>query len=96
MTPYSAHVVMRMNLRYGRCAETTSVLSRRHSAVRAARNSDFGHLPQIEHFVDLILGKNLLPLHQITNQYVLLHRLLAELGGAGVADLRSQRSCESR
>src|SRR5687767_15673489 len=98
MTPYSAHVVMRMNLRYGEVSETTSRsetsdLGHRRSVTGHRRprpdvlssgssgaptifptgNSDLRHLPQVQHLVDLILGQNLLPLHEIANENVLLH-----------------------
>ena len=66
----------------------------RDGTVRTTRNTDFGHLPQIEHFVDLIVGQHVLALDEIANEDVLLDRLLAQLRGARVADLRRERGRE--
>src|SRR5688500_5103756 len=55
-----------------------------------ARNADFRHLPHVEHFIDLGVRQNLLPLHQLPDEHVFLYRLLAELGRPRVADLRSE------
>ena len=63
-------------------------------AVRTAGNADFGHLPQIEHFVDLIVREDVFLFDEIADENVLFHRLLAQLGRFGVSDL--WRDCRTR
>ena len=48
-------------------------LPRRNAAVLPAGNTNLGHLPEIEHFVDFIVWNHVLALHEVANQYVLLH-----------------------
>src|ERR1043166_4637036 len=104
MTPYSARVVIRTTARYredgrmgGRqrnsCPPALLPSSARHS-VLPTRHPDLRHLSQIEHVVNLVGREDLVAFHEVANEHALLHRLLADFGGTGVADLRGERRGE--
>src|SRR6185312_14025085 len=46
--------------------------------------------------VDLVVGQNLFPLHEVANEHTLLDRLFADLRCSRVADARSQRGRQRR
>src|SRR4051812_19375790 len=98
MTPYSARVVMRTVGRYASAHEVTRSTSSTggDGAMCSAWNANLGHLPKIQHFVDLFVGQHMLLFDEITDENILLHRLLAQLGRARVSDLRRERRRESR
>src|SRR3954469_17035353 len=98
MTPYSARVVMRTVGRYASAHEVTRSTSSTggDGAMRSAWNADLGHLPKIQHFVDLFVGEHVLLLHEVTYENVLLHRFLAQLGRPRISDLWRKRRRESR
>src|SRR5205085_4317392 len=62
----------------------------RRNAMRSTGHADLGHFLEIEHFVDLVFGNDLVALDHVANENALLHRLLADLGRARVTDLRGE------
>src|SRR5262245_21992172 len=73
-----------------------AILSARAHAVRSTRDTDLRHPPEIQYVVDLVVGKKLVALYEVTNENAFLHRLLADLRRPGVANVRHEGGRESR
>src|SRR5262245_24608680 len=96
MSPYSACVVMRMMLLNLARRTAPGESAAGDHPVRASRDADLRHLAKVEHVIDLVGGKELVTLDELAHEHALLHRLLADLGSARVADVRHECGSQRR